>query len=604
MTEWTWTQVAKPFAAAAVVGALTCAVSLPAAARDMTQVRLVNADAEPENWIHHHANYAGHRFGNVAQINPENVDGLRLRMMLLLAGQSPAQGGRQTTTRLEGTPIAEDGFLYVTDGWGALYKIDVRNGARADFVWKMDPRIDRVWAGDVACCGVNNRGAALWKDQVVSVALDGRLFAVNKESGQITWERAVADPAVAETLTTAPLVIRDLAIIGPAGGEYGIRGWLDATNLNDGRRAWRTYTVPAKGEPGNDTWADNYNAWETGGGSIWVTGTYDPILNLMYWGTGNPAPQIDAEYRPGDNLFTDSLLALNPDTGAIQWYFQYTPNDPFDYDEVSEHPLIDIEINGRPRRIVTHAGRNGFFYGFDRTTGEFLFGKAYPNVVNWTNGLDPKTGRPLSYNPNTLVQTYNPGTAPRRGVVGVYCPALVGGKNWEPSSYNRVLQMQFTPSTEGCSTYVAENDGHFEGKLGGTLKRRTIWDGRGAAPAGTPLPITQTGFSISAIDPRSGDVRAKVMQESKTYGVLTTAGGLVFGGNQLGDFFALEARGLRTLWTFNVGTPIQGPPITYSFAGKQYVAVLAGGTAGGVQRAARPSTQWFTPSNYLFIFAL
>lgn len=588
----------------ALAAGLVVGLALPAAARDTTQARLVNAEVEPENWLLHHQNYEGHRFGNLTQINASNVRGLKLTMMVLLAGQTRAEGGRQGTTRLEGTPIAEDGFLYVTDGWGAVYKIDVRSGKRADFVWKMDPRIDKVWAGDVACCGVNNRGVALWSDQVISIALDGRMFAINKESGQVTWERRVADPSIAETLTAAPLVIGDLAIIGPAGAEYGIRGWLEAINLVSGGTAWRTYTVPARGEPGNETWTDGYNAWETGGGSIWVTGTYDAATNVMYWGTGNPAPQIDAEYRPGDNLFTDSLLAMNPVTGAIQWYFQYTPNDPFDYDEVSEHLLIDIDVGGRMRKLVTHVGRNGFFYGFDRTSGAFLYGKGYPNIISWTNGLDPKTGKPLSYNPSAAVQVYNPGTVPRRGLVGVYCPALAGGKNWEPASYSRTLQLVYTPSTEGCSAYVAEYDGHFEGKLGGTFRKRAMWDGRGAAPADTPLPIAQTAFSVNALDPRTGDVKVKVMRDTKTFGVLSTAGGLVFGGNQLGDVFALDGRTLQTLWTFNVGTPIQGPPMTFSTGGKQYVAIMAGGTAGLAQRAVRTSTRWFTPSNYLFVFGL
>jgi alcohol dehydrogenase (cytochrome c) len=324
----------------------------------------------------------------------------------------------------------------------------------------------------------------------------------------------------------------------------------------------------------------------------------------MYWGTGNPAPQIDGEYRPGDNLFTDSLLAMDPDTGAIRWFFQYTPNDPFDYDEVAEHPLIEVEVGGRLRRLVTHTGRNGFFYGFDRATGEFLYGRQYPNLVTWTNGLDPKTGRPLAYDPNTAVQQYNLGTVPRRGVVGVFCPALPGGKNWEPSSYSPTLRMVFTPSTEGCSAYVAENDGHFEGKLGGTFKKRTMWDGRARAPADTPLPLAQTAFSVNAIDPRTGEVRFKLMQDAKTWGVLTTAGDLMFGGNQLGDVFALDARSLNTLWTFNVGTAIQAPPMTFAVGGRQYVAIMAGGAARAAQRVLRSSTQYFTPSNYVFFFAL
>ena len=595
-------QPAKPLSLAhaiAMAALVACGIA-PASARDITQQRLEEAAAEPENWLHHHQNYGGHRFTDLAQLTPQTVRNLKLSGMLLLAGQAPAQGGRQRTTRLEGTPIVEDGFLYVTDGWGAVYKVDARSGQRLDFVWKFDPQIDKVWAGDVACCGVNNRGVALWKDLVISIALDGRMSALKKDSGQVVWERKIADPSVAETLTLAPLVIRDLAIVGPAGAEYGIRGWLDATDLNTGTPQWRTYTIPAKGEPGNETWLDPYNAWETGGGSIWVTGTYDPKLDLMYWGTGNPAPQVDAAYRPGDNLYTDSVLAMDPDDGRIKWYFQYTPNDPFDFDEVGEHPLIDLA----GKSLVVHPARNGHFYGFDRGTGQFQYGVGYVNLITWTAGIDPKTGRPLSYNPNTGLQDYAPGTVPRRGQVGIFCPALAGGKNWEPSTYMRSTQTLYTPSTEGCSAFVAANEGHFEGKLQGTVRKRTEWDGRENAPAGTPTPIAQTRWSVSAIDPMTGRVRTKVMQDARTWGLVSTAGNLVFGGNQLGDVFALDGIDLRTLWTFNVGTAIQGPPISFAVNGKQYLAIMAGGTAGPPQRVQRPSTAFFTPSNMLFLFAL
>ncbi len=589
-------RLAHAVAAAAVI--VLCATA-PSRAADITQQRLEAPEAEPQNWLHHHQNYAGHRFADLSQINAQNVRNLRLTGMVLLGGQQPALGGRQRTTRLEGTPIVEDGFLYVTDGWGAVYKIDARSGQRLDIVWKFDPQIDKVWAGDVACCGVNNRGVALWRDLVISIALDGRMFALRKDSGQEMWERRVADPAVAETLTAAPLIVRDLAIVGPAGAEYGIRGYLEATDLNRAAQAWKTYTIPGKGEPGNETWLDPYNAWETGGGSIWVTGTYDPKLDLMYWGTGNPAPQVDAQYRPGDNLYTNSVLAMDPDDGRIKWYFQYTPNDPFDFDEVSEHTLIDIA----GRSLALHAARNGHMYGFDRSTGQFQFGVPYVNLVTWTPGIDPKTGRPLSYNPNAAMQDYD-GTVPRRGQVGIFCPALQGGKNWEPSSYMRSKQTLYVPSTEGCSAFVAVQEGHFEGKLNGTIKKRTEWDGREAAPAGTPTPIAQTRWSVSAIDPMTGRVRTKVMNDNRTWGLVSTAGNLVFGGNQLGDVFALDGNDLSTLWSFNVGTSIQGPPISFAVNDKQYIAIMAGGLPGAAQRNQRPSTQFFTPSNLLLVFGL
>jgi alcohol dehydrogenase (cytochrome c) len=577
-------------------------IGTPGMARDMSQQRAENPQLEPNNWINHAANYAGHRFVNLNQINRSNVQNLSIKMMVNLNGQY-GSGSRYALSKLEGTPLVEDGFMFVPDGWGATYKIDLRSGKRADIVWVMDPKVDKVWAGDVACCGVNNRGVGLWKDQVITATLDGRLIATNKETGQVTWERKVADPDDAETLTVAPLIIRDLAIVGPAGAEFGIRGWLDATDLSTGKQKWRTYTIPAKGEKGNETWVDKIEAWKTGGGSIWVTGTYDPAINMMYWGTGNPAPQIDAEFRPGDNLHTESALAMNPDDGSIKWTFQYTPNDPYDYDEISEHPIVDVMIDGQERKAVFHAGRNGFYYAFDRVSGQFLYGKPYVDLINWTDGLDPKTGRPLSYNPATPLQNYKSGTVPRRGKVGVYCPALGGGKNWEPQAYNPVRKTMFVPSIEGCSAYVAADEGVKE-KLGGTTKQRVEWDGRDNAPAGTNMPINDTKYSVQGIDVQTGAVRNQTVIDFKIFGVVATAGDLVFGGNLVGDLIAWDAESLAPLWTFNVGSAINGPPMSFAVDGKQYLAVLVGGRPGAAVWRVRPSSQFFGPSNYVMVFSL
>ncbi len=229
--------------------------------------------------------------------------------------------------------------MYVTDGWGSVYALDISDGP-GELIWKMNPDTDKDWAGAVACCGVNNRGVALWKDRVVSHTLDGRLIATDKQTGEVAWERQVADPAIGETITGAPLVVKDLVITGVGGAEYGIRGWLAASDLNTGEEVWRRHTIPGPGEPGHDTWADDHDAWKTGGGSTWVTGSYDPEQDLLIWGIGNPGPDWDVQYRPGDNLYTNSALGLDPDTGEIKWYFQYTPNDPYDYDGVGEHVLV------------------------------------------------------------------------------------------------------------------------------------------------------------------------------------------------------------------------------------------------------------------------
>jgi alcohol dehydrogenase (cytochrome c) len=320
--------------ALAVSGALSVA-----RAADMSFERALNADSEPQNWLLHHKNYQGHRFSALKEIDTATVGNLRLAFTVGLGGLQ--SGGRYAQGNLEATPLVDNGMMYIPDGWGSVYAIDVSSGKKAQIKWKFDPGVDRAWAGDVACCGVNNRGVALWKDKVISIALDGRIFAIDRATGEEIWERKTAEPALGETVTLAPLVIRDLAIIGSAGGEFGIRGWIDATDLNTGKQAWRTFTIPGAGEPGNESWKDGKEHWKHGGASVWVTATYDPETETIYQGIGNAGPDYDPEYRPGDNKWAASVLALDPNNGKIKWGFQYTPNDPYDYDEISEHQIIN-----------------------------------------------------------------------------------------------------------------------------------------------------------------------------------------------------------------------------------------------------------------------
>ena len=329
-------------------------------------------------------------------------------------------------------------MMYVPDGWGSVYAIDVASGNKGTFKWKFDPGVDRAWAGDVACCGVNNRGVALWKDKVISIALDGRMFSLNKATGEMVWELKVADPGIGETITLAPLVVRDVGIVGAAGGEFGIQGFIEGVDLNTGKQLWLTHTISGPGELGGDTWKDGKERYKHGGGSVWETATYDPESDTLYQGIGNAGPDWDAEYRPGDNKWAASVLALSPSDGKIKWGFQYTPQDPYDFDEVSEHPIINTKVDGVDRKLVVHAARNGFFYALDRTNGSFILGKQYVDQLNWTTGLDPKTGRPLNYDPNSDVQQYTPnshGTRARPQGERL-CPSHFGGKNWEPTAYN------------------------------------------------------------------------------------------------------------------------------------------------------------------------
>ncbi len=432
--------------AGAFAGSLLMATALtPAGAADMTNERALNPQQEPQNWILHHGNYQGHRFSLLKEIDTNSVKNMRLAYTVALSGFQ--SGGRYAFGNLEATPIVEDGMMYVPDGWGSVYAIDLTAGKKGTIKWKMDPGTDRAWAGDVACCGVNNRGVALWKDKIISIALDGRMFAINKATGEVVWERKVADPALGETLTVAPLIIRDLAIVGAAGGEFGIRGYIEATDLNTGKAAWRTYTIPGTGEPGNETWKDGKDRWKHGGGSIWETATYDPESDTFYQGVGNAGPDYDIAYRPGDNKWAASVLAISPNDGKIKWGFQYTPQDPYDFDEISEHP--DHQWQDQRRGPQARGAR--------RAQRLLLCARPHQRLVHRRQAVyrpadlddGPRSqDRPSAQlRPNSDIQIYSPGSHGMRGQAsGRTCPTNSGGKNWEPSAYNPELSLLYLPS--------------------------------------------------------------------------------------------------------------------------------------------------------------
>jgi alcohol dehydrogenase (cytochrome c) len=585
--------------AGAFIGSLLVATALtPARAADMTAERALNPQREPQNWILHHGNYQGHRFSPLTEINADSVKNLRPAFTVALSGFQ--SGGRYAFGNLEATPLVEDGIMYVPDGWGSVYAIDVTAGKKGTIKWKMDPGTDRAWAGDVACCGVNNRGVALWKDKVISIALDGRMFAINKATGEVVWERKIADPALGETLTIAPLIVRDLAIVGTAGGEFGIRGFIEATDLNTGKAAWRTYTIPGAGEPGNETWKDGKDRWKHGGASVWETATYDPDTDTFYQGIGNAGPDWDTEYRPGDNKWAASVLAINAADGKIKWGYQYTPNDPYDYDEISEHPIINAKVNGEDRKLVVHAARNGFFYALDRINGSFIAGKQYVDQLNWTTGLDPKTGRPLNYDPAGNVQTYSENSHGTRAkpLSARLCPSIQGGKNWEPSAYNPQLGLLYVPSIEGCALAKTVEQKDMEDQ-GGSAKYRERFTGGGAE-----WPERLYG-SLKGIDPVTGETKVVAKLTYPNYaGALATAGNLVFLGHLDGTFSAYDAKTLQEVWSFNVGTGINAPPISYSVNGKQYIAVLAGARQPANVLQNLPELKNTTTASMLYVFAL
>ena len=352
----------------------------PTLGTEVTPNRLVNADNEPGNWLMNHRTYDAQRFSPLDKINRANVKGLRLAYAVAL-------GGKAADENLEATPLAEDGFLYMTDNWSMLYKIDARSGDVGRIVWRMDPGQEKL--------PLANRGAALWGNLVISTAnYPPRVVATDKDTGKVVWETNLSDGQSRVTFSAAPLAVKDKIIIGASGGDGGTRDFIVAVDAASGKLVWRKYVIPAPGEPGSETWKDNHTAWQTGGGAMWVTGSYDPATDQVLWGTGNPVPWSDPFYRPGDNLYTNSLISWDADTGKMNWYHQYTPGDMWDYDEEGSSILIDVTVDGQPRKVATHAARNGFIYTFERANGQTLMAKPYVSAVNWTKGIDQKTGKP------------------------------------------------------------------------------------------------------------------------------------------------------------------------------------------------------------------
>jgi alcohol dehydrogenase (cytochrome c) len=527
---------------------------------------ILKANEAPENWLTHHGTLDGQRYSRLDSINKNNVSNLNVKWTHAIGGIEG--GGMWDHGGLEGTPIVEDGFIYVTDGWGSIYKLDIRNNGK--LVWKMNPETDRDYAGAITCCGIDNRGAAFWNDKIISHTLDGRLIVTNKGTGEIEQDITLADPAVSEVITAAAFVIKDSAITGVSGAEYGIRGWLNSTNLNTGKRNWRTYTIPAPGEPGSETWkqgpeSHSSDAWKHGGGSTWVVGSYDAELNLIYWGVGNPGPDWDNEYRPGDNLYSNSVLALDADSGKIKWHFQYTPNDPYDYDGVNEQTLVDTKIFGKETKAVLHADRNGFAYALDRTTGQFLWGTPFVEQLDWTIGLDKYSGLPMDYDENSDVQRYVDSTnASRAKPEGLSCPGNMGGKNWPPTAYDPERNTYYIPVIESCALHV-------------NVPQEKEWAPREFWLGGAPKMGPVITGSVTAMDVNTGTVTGKYdMKYPNLGGLLATKGGLVFTAEPDGKVVALDSDTLKELWSFNTNTGINAPPITFSVDGKQYVAILAG----------------------------
>jgi alcohol dehydrogenase (cytochrome c) len=546
-----------------------------ATAADVTPQRLLNP--EPNNWLMNHRTYDGQRFSPLAQINKDSVGNLKLAYAVPL-------GGGAGNEWLEATPLVEDGFIYIPDAWGVLYKIDGRSGDVGRIVWRMDPKQERP---------ATNRGAALWGNLVISPASwPARVVATDKETGKVVWETNVSTDQPELRITAAPLALKDKIVIGASGGDSGVRDFVAALDPTSGKILWRKFTIPAPGEPGSETWKGNTNAWQTGGGAVWVTGTYDPATNQTFWGTGNPVPMFDPFYRPGDNLYTNSAISWDPETGKMNWYFQYTPGDMWDYDEVGTHILIDGEVAGQERKLITHSARNGFLYTMDRSNGAILTVKPYMDNVNWTRGIDPKTGKPVDYDPSKEIQTYaGVGNLTPGQLLKKVCPSQAGGNNYFPSSYSQRTKLIYIPALTACVDVAIDREKHTKEKgwNGGLATTRDRWES-----------------SLTAVDPLTGEVKTSVHLRYPNYsGTLATAGGLIFLALLDGTIAAYDENTLNELWKINVGAGFTAPPMTFAVNGKQYLAIASGSSA--VSRAKlvnTPELKDQRQATVLYVFAL
>ena len=529
--------------------------------------------AQSANWTTYNGDHASHRYSTLAKITPANVKNLALSWVY----QSPVAGS------WEATPLVLDGVMYITQRPNDVVALDAATG-RVFWSYRYnnqeDPRV---------CCGANNRGLGVLGDSLFMGTLDASLVAIDRHNGHLLWKTRVAEAKAGYSITVAPLVVKDKVIVGVGGGEWGVRGFIAAYSAETGKELWRFYTVPGPGEPGHETWlpcppdspsgSKDYcdpDAWKHGGGSVWVTGSYDPATNLTYWGTGNAGPDYNPTQRPGDNLYTASVVALDTDTGKLRWHYQFTPGDRYDYDAVQVPVLADIQFQGKPVKAMLWANRNGNFYVLDRTTGKFLLGKPFVKV-NWMSGFDAN-GRPI--------QTPQPQGLPTY-------PGLQGGTNWYSPS--------FSPRTGLMYFSIWEEQGILFTQIPVVYKEGTGFGGGGFGPfvpsvddpkkgipnaAGVPNlrrgPINDwtdaAGHgAMVALDPATGEAKWKFkMTDVTDVGAVTTASDLLFTGGREGYMQVLNARTGELLWKRNLGAQMLNSPMTFEAGGKQYVAVMAG----------------------------
>jgi alcohol dehydrogenase (cytochrome c) len=510
-----------------LVSTLLLASSAPA---QVTFDRILHSDREPQNWLTYSGDYAGRRHSQLDQINPSNVSKLTAKWVY------------QTNTggKIEGTPLVADGVLYETGQDDRALALDARTGRP---IWLYQHQLPQ----DIRpCCGRVNRGFAMLGDRLFIGTLDAHVIALDRKTGSVLWDTTSIDYKLGYSYTVAPLAVKDLVIIGVSGGEYGIRGFIDAYEAATGKRRWRFYTVPGPGEPGHDSWEGE--SWKIGGAPAWNTGTYDPATNQIFWPTGNPSPSNRGEGRAGDNLYSNSLLALNPDTGKLNWHFQFTKHDEHDWDATQ----IPVLVDSGEKHLILQANRNGFFYVLDRTTGKLISATAYGKET-WSDSRDAE-GRPIAK--KDASPTLEGHTV---------CPGALGTTNFYPPAFDPRTGLLYVTSRDQCDIFSTAPQPYEAGHA---------FYGSAYFPSDEAEPYR--GF-LKALDPATGEMKWSFEHTSPTWsGVLSTAGGLIFTGDAEGNFIALDAASGKTLWHFQMGGAVYAGPMSFAVDGKQYVAIAAG----------------------------
>lgn len=506
---------------------------------EVSSERILLAGNKTDEWLTYSGSLDGRRYTPLNQITPTNVAQIRTLWV------------RQFDTRLptiEATPLVVGGVIFITEPPSDTMAVDALDAKSGDLIW----RYSRSVLVDVhSLFGRMNRGPAILDSNLYFASLDGYLVCINVNSGKLVWETKVANPSQYYSLSMAPLIVNRSVVVGVAGGEYGIRGFVAAYDAETGKEQWQFDTIPGPGEPGHETWSGD--SWRNGGGATWITGSYDPSLDLLYWGVGNPSPDYLGDARLGDNLYTDSVIALHPGTGKLAWHFQFTPHDVHDWDATQTPILVDIPVHGQIRRVMCWANRNGFYYVLDRVTGEFLAGVPFVEQ-NWAKGLD-SVGRPILAEAADIT---NAGQVTR--------PGVVGGTNWQNAAFDPLRKLVFVPATESVSVYTKS--------VRATRGDNGLYAGSAGADIDPPIPV------VRALDAATGTKKwerfSPPLDGTFSYsGLLATGGGLVFGASR-GSVFALDSTTGHEVWRVFLGGDTRAAPISFTVDRRQVIAVSAG----------------------------